>query len=202
MTQLNRLTLILIAAAAWVAFGLHLELNRVSEHGLTAGFWHQIDYFTETTDILVALVFSWLALNARGPVASRALAVATLSVIIVVLVYWPVLYPKFPPKPGTEGANVLIHAIVPALVVGYFVLMTRKRTTSLSDPLRWMAYPLAYTAFVIIRGGVTGHYPYFFFNPAKVGVAMVGVNIVIIGLIYFGAGHALVALDRRSRRVS
>ncbi len=197
MTRLNRLALIVIAVAAWVAFALHLELNWVSEHGLLAGLWHQIDYFTETTDILVALVFTWLAFSARGPVASKALAVVTLSVIIVVLVYWPVLYPKFPPKPGTEGANVLIHAVVPALVVAYYVLMTHKRTARMSDPLRWMLYPLAYTAFVISRGVVTGHYPYFFFNPAKVGVAMVVVDILAIGLIYFGAGHALVALDRR-----
>jgi len=200
MTPLNRLALIGIALLAWWAFWLHLDLNAVSEHGWLAGFWHQIDYFTETTDILVALIFSWLALTAHGKVTSQVLAVVTLSVIIVVLVYWPVLYPKFPPKPGTEGANFLIHAIVPACVVAYYTLMTRKNTTHHRDPLRWMAYPLVYTGFIMVRGIMTGHYPYFFFNPAKVGVPMVIVDIILIGLIYFGAGHALVAIDRGRRK--
>jgi hypothetical protein len=200
MTLPNRLALIIVAALAWWAFWLHLDMNAVSEHGWLAGFWHQLDYFTETTDILVAFVFSWLALTARGKVTSQALAVVTLSVIIVVLVYWPVLYPKFPPKPGTEGANVLIHAIVPACVVAYYLLFARKRSTSHADPLRWMAYPLAYTGFIMVRGVLTSKYPYFFFNPAKVGWGMVVVDIIVIGLIYFGAGHFLVTLDKRARR--
>lgn len=200
MTLPNRLALIIVAALAWWAFWLHLDMNAASEHGWLLGFWHQLDYFTETTDILVALVFSWLAFSARAKVTSKALAVVTLSVIIVVLVYWPVLYPKFPPKPGTEGANALIHAIVPACVVVYYWLFARKRSTSHSDPLRWLAYPLAYTGFIMVRGVMTTTYPYFFFNPAKVGWAMVIVDIIVIGLIYFGAGHALVTLDKRARK--
>lgn len=109
------------------------------------------------------------------------------------------LYPKFPPKLGTEGANILIHAIVPACVVAYYVLMARKHTTSHRDPVQWMLYPIAYTTFIMIRGVLTHHYPYFFFDSAKVGVVRVIIDVIVIGLIYFGAAHLLVLTDRRAK---
>ncbi len=201
MTQINRLCMIVIAVLAWIAFGFHLEMNRMSAGGLwIAGFWRQIDYFTETTNILVAITFSWFGWRARGPIASRDLATAVLSVAIVVLVYWPVLYPKFPPKPGTEGSNVLIHAIIPALVMGYYVLFTQKGTASRTDPLRWLMYPLSYLLFVELRGVFTEKYPYFFLNPLKVGWLMALVYGLLIGLIYLGGGYALLLLDKRKWR--
>jgi len=166
---------------------------------LTA-LWGQADYFTETTNMLVAVLFSWLAVRAQAPVSSRALAVAAVSEAIVMLVYWPVLYPTNPPKPGEEIANVLIHGVVPMMVIAYCIMLARKATTTLSDPLRWMAYPVGYTVFIMARGILTGKYPYFFFNPAKVGVPMVIADIVIIGIIYFGAGHVFVWLDRKPRQ--
>jgi hypothetical protein len=201
MSLLNRLFLMTIAALAWWAFWQHLELNTSLEHGVWgAGLWHSLDYFTETTNILAALTFSWLAVRARGPVSSRALGLVVPSVVLVVLVYWPILYPISSHKQGMMGTNVLIHAIIPALVVLYYVFFTVNRTQERRDPLLWLLYPVAYLVFIQTRGVFDHKYPYFFVNPLKVGMPMVVVYSLIIGALYLAAGHALVWLDQRGGR--
>ncbi len=200
LTRFNRLGLFCIAALAWLALALAVRNDATEYGGSVPALWHMIDYFTNTTDILVAGMFAVLAIRVTQPIASRHLGMITLSVALVVVIYWPILYPVHPPKPGKEALNLLFHAIVPALVVAYYAVFAVKGTMTQRDPLIWMVYPLGYTGFVLIRGLITGHYPYFFFDPAKVGAAQVGVNIVVIGIVFFAASHALVWLDQRSTR--
>jgi len=200
LTRFNRLGLFGIATLAWLALALAVRNDAPEYGGLGLALWHMTDYFTNTTAILVAGLFTAFALSVTQPIASRHLGMVTLSVMLVVVVYWPILYPVHPPRPGKEALNLLFHAIVPALVVAYYAGFAVKGTMTRRDPVTWMAYPLGYTGFVLIRGLTTGHYPYFFFDPAKVGVVQVAMNIVIIGLVYFAASHTLVWVDQRSTR--
>jgi uncharacterized membrane protein len=71
----------------------------------------------------------------------------------------------------------------------------------------WMGLVAAYVVYTMIRGAITGWYPYPFFNPARVGgyggvtlyclVMLVG--FVVLALLVRWSGNALGA--RRSRRV-
>jgi hypothetical protein len=50
--------------------------------------------------------------------------------------------------------------------------------------LSWLVYPLAYLFFSLVRGGITGWYPYPFLNPNQPGrwlaVSIVSVVILLI----------------------
>lgn len=102
--------------------------------------------------------------------------------------------------------NVVHHMVMPlAVVVDWLVLPPRRRIgPAMLWP--WIAPVAAYVVYSLVRGAITGFYPYPFFNPARVGgyggvtlycLAML-VGFVVLALLVRWSGNALGA--RRSRR--
>jgi hypothetical protein len=73
--------------------------------------------------------------------------------------------------------------------------------------LTWLAYPLVWLAYTVIRGGIVGWYPYPFLDPAHGGygqvvttVAVILVASALVCIFYAWLGTFLGA--RRRRRES
>jgi len=77
--------------------------------------------------------------------------------------------------------NAVLHYVMPAVVCLDW-LLDRARTISLRKALWWLAFPLAYCAYSLVRGHVTGWYPYPFLNAAKHGYAFVAEMSVIVAI--------------------
>ncbi|WP_144121217.1 Pr6Pr family membrane protein [Catellatospora sichuanensis] len=159
-------------------------------------------YFTVQSNLIVAAVFG-LAAFGRGGVRLRG--AATLYIAITGTVYHLVLTnpasPFFTADPGADTMhNLLLHTATPLLAAIDWLLVNRERVRWWHAGA-WLAYPLAYLAFALVRGALTGSYPYPFIDVAALGYGAVAVNAVVFSVLFFLLGLLLIGLGELARRV-
>lgn len=169
---LSRLTAALIAALALLGVAWQFQLNGTIEQPLPLlpRAWDMARYFTNITNLLVAFVLARAALG-RSPGPDLA-ATITLSIVMVGLVYRLLLAPA-EPKPAPDFyPDFLVHVVVPLAVPLWWAVFAN-RNLRLGHLPYWLSLPAAYVVYAIIRGMVSGRYPYFFLDIGKTGLAMV-----------------------------
>jgi hypothetical protein len=75
--------------------------------------------------------------------------------------------------------------------------LTSRRVMRLS-----VLFPVAWLAFVLIRGPIVDYYPYPFVDVTKLGYARVLVNCVWVAVLYLGLTAGATALDSRLARTT
>jgi hypothetical protein len=190
------------AVAAVVAF-TGVVLLFVFDHG----GWGEFVYFTTQTNTLVGLCF--LA-GAIGPWLSRlgppdvVRGAVTLYILVTFLVYHLIL--ANPASGFSDGGaqlgtvrNVLLHTVTPLLALLDWVLI-RTRRLPWRWAAAWLAYPLAYLAFALVRGAIVHRYPYPFLDVRSIGYG--GVAVVSLGLfvVFWLLGLIVVAVGRDARK--
>lgn len=207
-----------VALIAWAGSGLVTLLNLVDgyEHstleghtygdnaeGLAGAFGRLADhfsYFTEWSNIVVAVTFTLLALApSLRTTRRRVLLLDSLIMITVTAIVYAVL---LAPTETVTGWSVLTnpwqHKVVPALTVLVWLIWGprgwiswRLVPTSLIIPVAWIVWALA-------RGAVVGAYPYGFLDVATRGygpvfttIAEILVFAMIVALIYIGLDRLL-----------
>ena len=95
--------------------------------------------------------------------------------------------------------DVLLHDAVPALFVGYSWLRPGIALAPFAARLFWAAWPIAYFLYAMLRGALSGFYPYPFFNAAQLGYGRVLLNAVAI-LAGYVVIAGILALVERTRR--
>lgn len=76
--------------------------------------------------------------------------------------------------------NTTLHYIIPAIVFLDWILFPPMTALSFKKALIWLAYPLAYLGYSLIRGSVVGWYPYPFINPDMKGWGSVITTSIVI----------------------
>lgn len=145
-----------------------------------------LGYFTIQSNLLVAI--STFAL-ARDPQRNgrvwRVLRLAGLVGIAVTgLVHWFLLRPLLDLDGWSALCDLLLHVAVPLLAVtGWLVFGPRPRVTP-GAVLATLAWPAAWLAYTLVRGSVTGYYPYPFLDIGVRGGAAVAIACLgVLGLI-------------------
>ena len=189
------------AVAAWAGLALQFKDALPLHHGNPAETaWALLAFFTITTNLLVAAVFTGVAVERPGFTAPRLVGGVLLAILLVGVVYWALLFPRTPPKPGTEVANALVHAATPLLALGYWTAFALRGELRPTDALRWAIYPLGYLGYALARGAATGRYPYFFIDAGRLGYPATLLNAALITAAFCLAGLGLVGLDRALSR--
>jgi hypothetical protein len=158
-------------------------------------------YFTVQSNAVVAIVF---ALAVAGRVSVRLRGAATLYIVITGTVYHLVLAnPASPFHTADPGAhtmhNLLLHTVTPLLVlVDWLVVSTELVRWFYAGA--WLAYPLAYAAFALVRGAIVHEYPYPFIDADKLGYGGVSVSVVVFAAVFFLLGLAVIGLGALARR--
>ncbi|MHA7268603.1 Pr6Pr family membrane protein [Arthrobacter sp. HLT1-20] len=95
--------------------------------------------------------------------------------------------------------NTWLHYVMPVAVVADWLIQSPRKPI----PLRslWIAvmFPLAYLAYSLIRGAVTGWYAYPFLNPANGGYGAVAVTCLFIAVGFIAATIVLILLANKFR---
>ena len=78
------------------------------------------------------------------------------SIGVVSLAYSLLLRHMWQPAGVQFVADELLHDVTPLLYLVWWAWLAPKRGLRWSDPLRWLAYPLAYVAFSAGQGLVSG----------------------------------------------
>jgi hypothetical protein len=202
----------LMAAAAvltWSALALQLDvsLSLAVLHGrsLGSGLVSFFGFFTVLTNLLVALVFAAEAgLSKKTSFLRRAdLQSAAAVYVVIVSVVYTVLLQHLAAESGPRWlADVLLHYVIPPIYLLYWLVSVPKGTLRWVDPLRWLAYPLAYFAASLARGALTGIYPYPFLNVQLLGFEHLAINAVALLAAFTAVSCLCVALDRALARAT
>ena len=193
------------ALAAWSALLLQFPLSIATSraNGMTAigAVIAYCSFFTILTNLIVAvgLTFSLLAPNSRwGSFFSSAVVACgtALYIAMVGAVYFLLLRNLWNPEGLQKIADVILHDVVPVMYVAYFILFIPKSGLRWKDTLSWSIYPLVYLAWILIRGAISGRYPYPFVDVGQIGCLHALLNSAMLLAVFLLAGLAVVAVAR------
>ncbi|HTE21734.1 MAG TPA: Pr6Pr family membrane protein [Candidatus Limnocylindria bacterium] len=158
-------------------------------------------YFTIESNLFAACVLMLGGLMlARGQKTSglgMLRGAATLYMVVTGLVFTLLLS-------GIEGAeftavpwdNIVLHYMMPVVVFADWLVDPPKSRIAFKKALVWLAFPLAYFAYSLVRGHFTDWYPYPFMNPSEKGY----ISVAGTGILIAAAGVGLVWLLSRVHR--
>ena len=155
-------------------------------------------YFTVWSNVLVGVTSLLLALDVKrdSTLFRTPRLVAVVAIIITFLVYHVALAHLLDLDSSALAADTILHTVVPALaVVGWLMFGTRVMTSTRVVQLTAL-YPATYMVFALIRGAITGWYPYPFADVGALGYPRVIVNAVWISALFMGVAGGLCILDR------
>jgi hypothetical protein len=192
------------AVAAAVAFtGVVLLFTR--EHGGPGEFV----FFTTQSNLLVGAYFLWGALSPwllRNPPPAVLGGAVTLYIVVTFLIFHLVL--ANPASGFSDGSvqfgpvqNILLHTVTPVLALADWLALRTVRPR-FGWAAWWLAYPLGYLAFVLVRGPIVGSYPYPFLDVKANGYLSVAIVSVVLLVVFWLLGLALVAAGRAHTRES
>jgi hypothetical protein len=198
-----RLMAFLGAAICLTAVGLQLALiiGRFHEHGATtiAGLWRFLSFFTNLTNILAALVLAHAALRPTlriGLAEPRVEAATTTAILMAGILNSALLAGRLHPQGLYWLADFALHVVAPAAVAMFWVLRPHG-SLRVKDAFFAMGWPLLYCLYALARGAADGWYPYYFLDPAILGLGGLAASIVGLGLAFLAAALLLVVIDRR-----
>lgn len=193
------------AALGWTAlatqFYLSVNLSIASGKSLLGGLVTYFSFFTILTNILVAMALT--APLVRG--GSRVTAffsrptvntgIAT-SIVVVGIGYFLLLRHVWDPKGLQLVADVLLHYVMPVLFVVYWWVGVPKGDVRRADIWYWMLYPVAFLLLAMVRGALSGIYPYYFIDAGTLGYTRAFANAVGVLLGFVAVALLLVAAGR------
>jgi hypothetical protein len=178
-----------IALLAWIALILRLYLTATASLAPGASravlIANYFSFFTILTNLLVAFAttLSSVAPSSRwGSMFSRPVAASAIAIYIGVVgvTYSFLLRDLWHPQGAEKIADVLLHDFVPLAFVAYWLFFVSKGWLRWKDTLYWLPYPLIYFVYSLIRGAVTGWYPYPFIDVNSLGYARVIINAAML----------------------
>lgn len=200
MTRMIRLA----AVSAW-------RLVIATSAGVPALYYFEqisdLRYLTQTSNIAVALHFAYAALHplfTRGRPEPRRAGVR--GAVVMTMVLMALVYNLYMHGPLDPWQVLFAHLVTPLLVVVDWLFVGRNQSRlSWWHPLAWLAFPIAYLAYVLIYGATVvdppgARYPYgSMLDPAsRLFPMVIGgclVAAIVVGYLMVGTGR----LRRRAR---
>ncbi len=204
----RRLVLWVWAASSAIGVGIW-HVRRLVEAPVSEWLTETIitlSYFTNLTNLLIVAV-AWGLLTGRGRlgrwVASPAVqAACSLYILFVGLAFWFVLGgPQDVEQWWLWIPEITAHTLSPLLGIVWWAAFVPRGALRATQPLVWLAYPIAYLVYWLFRGPIVGEYPYFFIDVDELGYSGVAVwsGALVAGFLVLGM--MMLGVDQvRSRR--
>jgi hypothetical protein len=165
-------------------------------------------YTTQSNIILAAVCVAEICILLRDGKAGKGFARLRQAAVIAIMVTGIVFSLFLAGKVRFMGwytiGSFLSHYFSPFMAPVVWLIFSEKGHAHLRHAGFWLAYPLAYVAYALIQGALTGFYPYWFLNPSQprpqgIGsypgvaafVAVMSASFVILGLLMVLADRAL-----------
>jgi hypothetical protein len=173
---------------------------------VAAGAFAPAEYFSYFTvqsslvNVVVLLVGAWLALRRRSdPELFTAVRMSTVAYAAVTCVVYNVLLRDLPGDgyDGLAWPGELMHVWVPVFIAVEWVLAPGRAVLGWGRIGTAVCFPLAWLAFTLVRGVLTGWYPYPFLNPdGPDGPVSVIVYVVAISAFIIAVSSLSIAVSR------
>jgi hypothetical protein len=196
-----------LALLFWFAIGLQFELALARDAARGVGPASTaltfLMFFTNTTGLGIALVLTLAALNPdprRIWNAPSVLTALAMFIVIVAVVYAALLQGQWRPEGWRLVVDRLLHLVLPILYVIWWAVFVPKGRLRWYHPLVWQVYPALYMTYIMLRGEVTGRYPYPFLNVTRLGSDGVVLNGLGLLAAMLATSYLFMAVDRALRR--
>jgi len=197
--RLGMASLAIVAAAALATRPALYAMLLGEAAGPVLLIWTLAGYFTLLTALAAAGLFGRAAITGRAP-GDQGLSALALSLVLVGGVYHLFLSALWDPPGLHRWADIGLHAVLPAGTALIWLWRAPGMRLSAADPARWLVWPAVYGAYAILRGALTGTYPYPFLDPRIAGVETVVTSVAGIALAAALTGWTMWAIARLMRR--
>jgi len=185
-----------IAGTAWIGLLVQFSETYSQTSSVPLTLWIIFAYFTITTNVLVGVVFTFIAMNRTALRSNWVVAGTMLSIVLVGAITALLLRGALELSGGSPMVDKLLHVATPALAPIFWIFFVRKGGLTWLHPLLWAMYPLLYLVYAIARGVITGTYAYPFLNASTLGWRRTVLNAFFIAVGFMVSGYAIVAIDR------
>lgn len=204
-SSLLRTYTVIAALIGWSAILLqgYLSLRLAVDNGrsIGAGIVIYLGFFTVLTNILAALALAAPLLTPHStigkffsrPGVNTAIAAC---IAMVGMVYSLLLRHIWNPQGLQLVVDIALHDVMPVLFLVYWWIAVPKSELRWTDIFSWMLYPVGYLLYSLVRGALTGLYPYPFIDVNTLGYGKILVNAAamlaafsIVAVILIGVGR-------------
>lgn len=126
-------------------------------------------YFTELSNLFAAAVLLYMGLRGERRRSERIELVrgaAVLYMLTTGIVYAVLLSGS---QASLEWVNTIVHRVMPAVVTLDWLLDPPALDLVALRARAWLAFPVVYFAYTLIRGAIVNWYPYEFLDPRLSG---------------------------------
>lgn len=184
----NLVAFLRIGFGLLVVAAISTQLSSTFEHGRSvANFF---SFFTIQSNVIAGAVLLVVGIGALlNAKANRQFAfirgAATLYIVITGIVFALLLSGLSERLQLTvPWVNMVLHYLIPVVMLVDWLLFPPKFKFSFRHTILWLAFPLAYLAYTLVRGSIVNWYPYPFLDVSQVGLPYVIFMSIVIA---FGA---------------
>ena len=158
-------------------------------------------FFTIQSNILaaVALVLTALVrLSERSRLFDALRGAATFYIASTGVVF-ALLLSGLQEQLDTHNAfvNFVVHYLIPIVLVADWIIDPPRHRLGVTTALAWLAYPLAWFAYTLVRGSATDWYPYPFVDVSRHGYGGVLPRALVFLLAFAMAAAAFTLIGNR-----
>lgn len=142
-------------------------------------------FFTIQSNLVAALLLvtvgAYVLLGKSGRTVAYLRGALTLYMTMTGIIYVLLLAGYEQALQTTIPAvNIILHYIMPVVILADWLVFPPEKKLSFRIALVWLAYPLLYLVYSLIRGSITDWYPYPFINPTLSGWPnLIGTSLAI-----------------------
>lgn len=141
-------------------------------------------YFTVISNVLaVVVLLVGGALDPQGERWQLFRGAVTLYMVITGIIY-AVLLANIDVGVADEWTNNVVHRIMPVVILIDWILVPARKRISETQSLIWLAFPLVYGIYTLIRGPIVDWYPYPFLDPRSQGYVALAVGLVVLTVAF------------------
>ena len=193
-------SLLVAAAIVWMVYTL-VDLG-------TFNALNFFTFFTIMSNLLAAAVFfegGRRQLTGQPPVSDMWRGAAVVYMTVTYLVFTVLLRDAQEDlQTNVAWVDSVLHRIMPIAVMLDWIIDPPQQPIGLRRALAWMAFPVVWLVFTMIRGAIDGRYPYPFLDPDEVGgygavaLYIVAITLVFVLVIWLAAWIGTVLQRRRA----
>lgn len=186
MATVLRISRVFTAVLIVLALGWQFRWSTDNSEAFTAGNF--FSYFTVVSNLLVVIVFASLAARPGLAHDVRFLTprgFATLGISLTGLVYAVLLAPTSADVDvSLRWVDFIVHTLAPLVGLADWIVDRPRVRPPLATAASWLAFPIVWLLYTIIRGAVTDWYPYPFLDPDLESVGSIVITCVAITVVF------------------
>jgi hypothetical protein len=113
-------------------------------------------------------------------------------------VYNAILRFLWSPEGLQKVVDELLHTVIPVLCLIFWWKYARSQKMKWNHAYVWLIYPLLYILYILVRGAVSGFYPYPFIDVTTLGYEKALINSGLIAAAFLIISFILIAIGRKT----